>query len=164
MGFFYVCIIDKVWRDVLWICNCFELDLYVSVIISNGKLGLFIIYKKKNFYIDIYFKIRLFKIILILFIVLIICWILYGMNLMISNMVGLYGCVWNIIFVWIGFVKCVINLIIYFIYILKFCEVCVEYILIMFKFFLKFKVFIRRRVNFVVIYEYCEKIGIVGSK
>lgn len=164
MGFSYVCIIDKVRRDALRIRNCPELDSHVSVTISNGKLGLPIIHKKKNSHIDIHFKTRSFKTILILFIVLTICWTPYGMNLMISNIVGSYGCVRNTILVWIGFVKCAINPIIYFIYISKFREACAEYIPTTFKFSLKFKVFTRRRVNPAAIYEYREKTGTVGSK
>ena len=164
MGFSYVCIIDKVRRDALRIRNCPELDSHVSVTISNGKLGLPIIHRKKNSHIDIHFKTRSFKTILILFIVLTLCWTPYGMNLMISNVIGSYACVRNTILLWIGFVKCAVNPIIYFIYISKFREACAEYVPTSFKFSLKFKVFTKRRVNPAAIYEYREKNGAVGQR
>ncbi|XP_061177229.1 high-affinity lysophosphatidic acid receptor-like [Saccostrea echinata] len=164
MGFSYFGIIHKVRRDALRIRNCPELDSHVSVTISNGKLGLPIIHRKKNSHIDIHFKTRSFKTILILFIALTICWTPYGINLMISNITGSYECVRSTILIWIGFVKCAVNPIIYFIYISKFREACEEYIPTSFKFSMKIRVFNKRRINPAAIYLYKDKAGTEGNK
>ncbi|XP_048769992.1 high-affinity lysophosphatidic acid receptor-like [Ostrea edulis] len=163
MGFSYVCIINKVRKDALRIRNCPELDSRVSVTISNGKLGLPIIHRKKNSHIDIHFKTRSFKTILILFIALTICWTPYGINIIISNITGSYECIRNTILVWIGFVKCAINPIIYFMYISKFREAFEEHIPTSFKLSMKFSIFTKRRINPAAVYMYSNKSDRTGG-
>lgn len=124
MTFSFIRILGAVRKNNSRVHNHPNMDFNVSVISSNDRLGMPVLQRSFRVSLDMSFKTRAFKTILILFIAFVLCWTPYAINVIISNCTGSISRTRHLILLWIGYTNSAINPIIYSIRIKKFRQTC----------------------------------------
>ncbi|XP_060067754.1 high-affinity lysophosphatidic acid receptor-like [Ylistrum balloti] len=124
MAFSFVQILGAVRKNKCRVHNHPNMDFSVSVISNNGRLGIPVLQRSFRVSLDMSFKTRAFKTILLLFITFVLCWTPYALNITISQSHGTFNRMGHLILLWIGYANSAINPIIYSIRIKKFRQVC----------------------------------------
>ena len=151
MGYAYLCILNTVRRNALRIQNHPE-SFNISQV---NKLGLTGISRPPKVNIDMSFKTRAFKTILILYLVFVLCWLPYTVTRILWNLTKTTHVQYfsgNII-LWLGYMNSAFNPIIYCWRIRKFREACLEIIPKSFKLLPTLPGRTRRRINPKAVYE-----------
>lgn len=153
MGFSYACILNTVRKNKVRIQNVPD-KFCVSMTPASERLGLPSVYHQPSrLHVDMSFKTRAFKTILILFLILAICWIPYSVNMLHSNLTGSLNNIRNTTFLWLGYLNSTINPIIYSMRIPKFREACKDMVPKSFRFTTNISTTTKRRVNPSSVYE-----------
>ena len=150
MGYSYMYILHKVRLNLRRIAN-YPAPISMT---EASKLGLYITpYNKPN--VDMSFKTRAFKTILILYVVFVMCWAPYSIAMLIWNSRQLITQRYTVgtSLLIIGYLNTAINPIIYFWQINKFKEACQEVFPKLVQWLPGMKVRTRRRVNPSIVYE-----------
>lgn len=124
MTFSFTQILGSVRKNKSRVHNHPNMDFSVSVISNNGRLSLPVLQRSFRVSLDMSFKTRAFKTILILFIAFVLCWTPHALNIIISQYEGSVNRTRHLVLLWIGYANSAINPIIYSIRIKKFRQVC----------------------------------------
>ncbi|XP_033741337.1 high-affinity lysophosphatidic acid receptor-like [Pecten maximus] len=124
MAFSFIQILGSVRKNKSRVHNHPNMDFSVSVISNNGRLGIPVLQRSFRVSLDMSFKTRAFKTILILFITFVLCWTPYALNILISQSEGTVSRTRHLVLLWIGYANSAINPVIYSIRIKKFRQVC----------------------------------------
>ncbi|OWF40178.1 high-affinity lysophosphatidic acid receptor-like [Mizuhopecten yessoensis] len=124
MTFSFIQILGAVRKNKCRVHNHPNMDFSVSVISNNGRLGIPVLQRSFRVSLDMSFKTRAFKTILILFITFVLCWTPHALNTIISQYQGTVSRTRHLILLWVGYANSAINPIIYSIRIKKFRQTC----------------------------------------
>ncbi|XP_071136704.1 high-affinity lysophosphatidic acid receptor-like [Mytilus edulis] len=145
-GYAFSAITNTVRTNSFRIDNHPDTEVSLNIAQMSATLGFILIPMKTKLDVDVKFKTRTFKTIMLLYVLVILCISPYSINQIVSNTTGLFQMNRDTIFLWIAFSKSSINPVIYFFRVKKFKETCEEFVPICCR-SVNINVLSRRRVN-----------------
>ena len=128
MGYSFIGIGNAVRTNLFRVRNNSETDVSLSIAQMSAKLGFVMIPMENKVNIDVKFKTRTFKTIMLLYFVMFICMSPYSINQLVSNITDMFHVTTDTVLLVLAFSKSAINPVIYFFRIKKFREACGEFI------------------------------------
>jgi hypothetical protein len=128
MGYSFIGIGNAVRTNLFRVRNNSETEVSLSIAQTSAKLGFVMIPMETKVNIDVKFKTRTFKTIMLLYFVMFICMSPYSINQLVSNITDMFQVSMDTVLLVLAFSKSAINPVIYFFRIKKFREACGELI------------------------------------
>lgn len=146
MAYCFFCIIKTVRKNSMKIHNQAD-QITVSVTMTSSRLNLPVIVRPHRINVDMSFKTRTFKTILILYLWFVICWSPFAVATLVLNLTKTHNSIVTTVLLWLGYLNSALNPVIYALRIKKFREACLEIAPYLLKFAPRLSRLAKRRVN-----------------